>query len=417
MANAQIVVESKQSAEFYVKNILVGTGIEVGKVRHYGMEGGIGKFDADESVLGISSGLVLSTGHVDSLKGPNNVSDYTSKGKLPGDKKMQRILKKGDKDLNTLCRMRTTDVSIIEFDFVPTKNIITFNYVFGSEEYPEYVNTRFNDVFGFYLSGPGIKKRVNLAVLPDGITPISINSINHRNNEQFYRSNKKIKGFLRRLFTNKQVLQTRDELNKNIQLDGFTTVLTVKFDVIPYKKYHLKIAIGDASDEAFDSGVFMQAKSFSSISDSSGKFYGNLKKYDHKTPNIDSIFGIKSNVDSIPSSIIGEEYEITDLFFDIDSYGINNESRKALDRLGVYLKKNTNLKCVLYGYTDNTGSAKTNQELSEKRALSVKDYLMSIGIDESRITYYGNGIKNPKSDNLTEAGRARNRRVEIILEE
>ncbi|HRP18733.1 MAG TPA: OmpA family protein, partial [Ginsengibacter sp.] len=64
---------------------------------------------------------------------------------------------------------------------------------------------------------------------------------------------------------------------------------------------------------------------------------------------------------------------------------------------------------------DNTGKEDFNQKLSENRAKSVRDYLVSKGIDESRITFAGHGINNPIADNKTAAGRAQNRRVEMTL--
>jgi len=60
-------------------------------------------------------------------------------------------------DLSVLAAgFQTFDASILEFDFIPQSDTLKFNYIFGSEEYPEYVNSGYNDVFGFFISGPGI---------------------------------------------------------------------------------------------------------------------------------------------------------------------------------------------------------------------------------------------------------------------
>jgi OOP family OmpA-OmpF porin len=75
------------------------------------------------------------------------------------------------------------------------------------------------------------------------------------------------------------------------------------------------------------------------------------------------------------------------------------------------------LNCSLYGFTDNTGSKKYNQQLSEQRARSVIDYLVLKGVSASRLKYTGFGIGHPRSDNSTEEARSQNRRVEIELEE
>ncbi len=188
-STAQMQLDASRDAEFYVKNVLLGPGVQVGKITHIGMVGGLGQFDADSTVIGVSSGLVLSTGNIDSVRGPNDNSGCTSSGQWPDSRKMRSKVRRGDKDLNKICKGRSVDITVIEFDFVPVKNKLEFNFVFASEEYREFVGSNYNDVFGFFLSGPGIRKKVNLAVLPDGKTPISVNTINHKVNSKFYRSN------------------------------------------------------------------------------------------------------------------------------------------------------------------------------------------------------------------------------------
>ncbi len=85
--------------------------------------------------------------------------------------------------------------------------------------------------------------------------------------------------------------------------------------------------------------------------------------------------------------------------------------------LAGYLLSNKTFKCVLSGYSDNVGSKSYNQKLSEKRAVSVIDYLVLQGVDRKRLDYLGRNFENPKFDNSTNDGRAKNRRVEIIIEE
>jgi outer membrane protein OmpA-like peptidoglycan-associated protein len=420
--NGQIHTEATKTPEYYVKNVLIGPGIEVGRIKHFGMVGGMGEFRADAKIIGVGHGLVMSTGNVDSLGGPNRNPGYTSAGSYPPGRNMAQIFKKGDKDLNKLCNGRTVDISVLEFDFVPTKNMVTFNYVFASEEYTEYVGSPFNDVFGFFLTGPGIKKKINLATLPDGKTPITINSINHKRNTEFYRNNSSKRKWLKDLFKKKQVKLAEAELRQQIQFDGLTTVLKVKFDVIPYKKYHIKIAIGDATDAIYDSGVFIEAGSFMSYSDSTGKYYDKLVKI-HKLLNTDSILGKTTN---IPTQLdttheqyttIEEKFEVTDIYFAHGSYALDDSSKLKLDSLCMYLNAHLKFRCTLYGFTDITGSAKYNQTLSDNRALTVTDYLVAKGVDKKRIKHIGYSFKNPKSDNATESGRARNRRVEVVIDD
>jgi len=413
---AQIRIDKSQTAEYYVKKVLLGSGIEVGEVKHIGMIGGLGKFETNQKGIGIKKGIVLSTGNVDSIIGPNNSSGSTSYGTLPESKQIQRLLRKGDKDLNRLCRGKTTDISVIEFDFVPTKNILEFKYVFASEEYTEYVGSQYNDVFGFFISGPGIKNKINLAVLPDEKTPISVNNVNHKTNKEYFRENKRNASVIKNIFSGKEKRNENRELRKNIQFDGLTTVLTVHYDVIPYKKYHIKIAIGDEMDYIYDSGVFIEGGSFSSTIDTSGKHYATLETFNSKLINIDSIFGKKTLIDSIATEPINEKFEITDIYFSPDSHALSDSAKVQLDLLADYLVDNLSFKCMLSGYTDNIGAQKYNQNLSEQRAISVISYLISKSVDRKRLNYIGNNFANPKSDNTSEEGRAKNRRVEIIIE-
>lgn len=413
----QIRVENSQSAEFYIKNVLIGPGIEVGQIKHVGMIGGLGQFDADPKIIGVKSGLILSTGNADSILGPNKSSRFTSTTILPESKLLVKDLRRGDKDLNRLSGGRTTDITVIEFDFVPVKNVLEFNYVFGSEEYPEFVGSYFNDVFGFFLSGPGIKRTMNLAVLPDGKTPISVNNVNHKKNKDYYRRNSRANG-LKQVFLSGDKKAELEELKKYIQFDGLTKVLTVRYDVLPYRKYHIKIAIGDVGDRIYDSGVFLEAGSFTSTIDTAGKYFKDLEVFNNTSPpNIDSILRGKLPSDTIVTTQINEEFEITDIYFDHDSYLLIDSSTKQLEKLAQYLLSEKKLKCFLYGHTNNVGSKNYNQDLSEKRAMAVKNYLISQGIASSRIHYAGLNFEKPAFDNVTDEGRARNRRVEIVLEE
>lgn len=119
--------------------------------------------------LGMESGLILTTGVIANAKGPNSVSNISTENNLPGNSL-----------LDALSGGATGyDASIISFDIVSNTNKITFKYVFASEEYNEFVNAGFNDVFGFFISGPGITGTQNIAVLPGTTTPVNIDNINN----------------------------------------------------------------------------------------------------------------------------------------------------------------------------------------------------------------------------------------------
>ncbi len=415
-SQGQIRVDNSDSIAWYVRNVLIGSGIEVNNITHIGMSGSVGQFEANKSIIGVSGGLVISTGNADSIVGPNNSGKYTSRGEYPPTPEGLRAMKKGDKDLKKIGRSTVNDMTIIEFDFIPTNNKLEFSYVFASEEYIEYVGTGYNDVFGFFLSGPGIKKKVNLAILPNTRTPITINTINHIKNKKYFRRNTLPNGKLKKLFTRKKVLQSYQQLHDNIQFDGLTTVLKVQYDVIPYKVYHIKIAIADIEDHSYDSAVFLEGNSFSSVKDSTGKYFKTVMEPGSKPPDIESIFHPSSAITDTLVETIDDKFEITDIYFERDSHELSVASKTQLENLAQYLKNHPDLRCTIYGYTDNMGSFKYNQTLSEKRALSVIDFLVQSGIDRNALEYLGNSFSNPKADNETETGRAMNRRVEIVLE-
>jgi len=263
--------------------------------------------------------------------------------------------------------------------------------------------------------------------LPDGKTPISINTINHKKNKKYFRRNT---GFFKRIghkvgtwyvnnFVTKQkkIDKFNSKLMRQIQFDGLTKVLKVEYDIIPFHKYHIKIAIADVSDITYDSAVFLEAGSFVSVIDTVGEYYDTLLALQNKQMDFDSILYGKEPVieEEISEVVIEEEFEFTDIRFDFDSSEIPDSSLLQLDKLANYLNDKILITCSFSGFTDNTGTRKYNQNLSEDRAYNVSEYLYSKGITESRLQHQGYNFKNPKFDNSTEKGRARNRRVEILL--
>lgn len=104
------------------------------------------------------------------------------------------------------------------------------------------------------------------------------------------------------------------------------------------------------------------------------------------------------------------------VLFDFNKFFLKSEAKKALQLIGKILKKNPDKKILIIGYTDNIGSDEYNMLLSLQRAQSVADYLIYVeNIDKNRIKIIGKGKANPIATNSTEEGRAKNRRVEIIL--
>lgn len=231
---------SGQSAQGLV-NCLLSTqpGVTVSNIQYTGSNRAGGTFSASSSsILGFSSGVVLSTGKAAAVVGPN-----TSDGGLgPADNINGTG---GDSDLALLAGGGTSDASILQFNFVPTASQLTFRYVFASEEYREYVGSQFNDRFGLFVNNQ------NVALLPDHTTPVAINTVNHLSNSSYYRDNQRIPN------TSNSAINT--------QMDGLTVVFTATTNVNVGQVNRIKLAIADAGDSNLDSNVFFECGSFSVI--------------------------------------------------------------------------------------------------------------------------------------------------------
>lgn len=120
---------------------------------------------------------MLSNGKAVDVVGPNNnTGKSTSNGQVgnSGDADLDKLLTTGGSTA------KTNDATTLSFDFVPDQQFITFSYVFGAEEYNEFVGGSFNDIFGFFVNG------TNVAALPGTTTFVSINNVNLIKNSQFY---------------------------------------------------------------------------------------------------------------------------------------------------------------------------------------------------------------------------------------
>ncbi len=450
-AQAQLKVDTTYTIEDMVSKVLMGKGVQVGNIQMKGSKAGIGYFHVNSDVLGMRNGLLLSTGKVHDAIGPNDVPGRSGIVTTSQTLKSKNI---GDSDLNRLCGSRTMDVMVVEFDFIPVHNKVTFRYSFGSEEYREYVGSRFNDVFGFFIEGADLPKK-NLAVIPGTDEPVAVNNVNHNkyrkiylNNDYFadthsgkdtemggskaslhkvantiFASNKTSLNENAVLIDEREKKRLNQELVTYFQYDGFTKVLTAECYVTPHKKYHLKLAIGDVGDYALDSGVFLEAGSFSSENDPKVPVATTVTKDsfdDNTTAFVDRIgtgvvAGNKSEIESIPTTRDIELFRITNVYFDTDSYLIPDSSKAQLDLLAAYLYKNKNLSCQIVGHTDNVGSKTHNQQLSEHRAVAVIKYLISKGITYSRLSFTGYNFESPIADNSRSQGRSYNRRVEVTV--
>ena len=237
---AQLNVDDTYTAEELVSTLL-GEGVTVSDITIDCPGGAYGYFDCVDCNVGIPNGILLTSGSVGNAVGPNNSPSQSSSLGMPGDPDLDMIPGV----------LGTNDACVLEFDFTATSDTIRFNYSFGSEEYLEYVGS-FNDVFAFYISGPGIAGTDNMALIPGTATTVSINNVNDAVNSEYYNING----------TGFNAPFNSDDYY--IQYDGFTTVLEAKHAVFPCETYHLKMAIADDLDDALDSGVFIEAGSLTS---------------------------------------------------------------------------------------------------------------------------------------------------------
>jgi len=212
---------------------IIGNNTPFSNVTYTGATGASGSFSGGTGIIGFEDGILLTTGSVQNVPGPNDSNSTSTSNLLPGDAALDLIIP------------NTQDAAVLEFDFVPPANTVTFQYVFGSEEYNEFVNATVNDVFALFVNG------TNRALLPSTNIPIAINNVNGGNplgtnasNSQFYRNN------------------ALPNATLDTELDGLTVVLSVQATVIPNQTNHIKLAIADFADWIYDSAVFIKAYSF-----------------------------------------------------------------------------------------------------------------------------------------------------------
>ena len=237
-----------------VQDILIGAGINAFNIQYNPTLGSnpnlsqpsVLEFNAGNTGFPITSGVVMTT-----ASGGGNLNDP---------------------DINAITGGTATNGSIIEFDFVPTGDTLSFNYIFASLEYTSYTCSNFNDAFGFFISGPGINgpysnNAINIATVPGTSVPVAINTVNSgvpsggnpapcaaadpnwQNNSIYFTTT------YNPTFTATTGLPS---------FNGGTVVLAATADLVCNDTFHIKLAIANDFDTALDSGVFLEANSFTS---------------------------------------------------------------------------------------------------------------------------------------------------------
>lgn len=263
-AAAQLsVLENTNPLE--LAKIIAGDGVTILNPTLKGASFSSGIFYDNTNSVGLKSGIILSTGRVKTENSEPGINEKAN-GMLATTKFPAGASGAGgDALLKTYANRNTYDATVLEFDFIPQGDSINVRFVFASEEYPG-VNqpgfncTDYNDVFAFLISGPGFTGHTNIALVPGTNIPVAINSINngYTTTGSISRCTQMGAGSP---FTN---LYVDNRTNPHLVYNGLTKVLTAKAKVVPCQVYHIRLAIADAEDESYDSGVFIEANSFSS---------------------------------------------------------------------------------------------------------------------------------------------------------
>lgn len=260
---------------------LVGTGIRVENIRSNLKQTSkaMGTFKAPKQLFGIKEGLMMVTGDIAAIPGQNSFA--TISNPIPPTDTIANC-SEGRQMLNSVIAYnnqtttvrRAVDCATIQFDVIPSADSIKFNYVFGSEEYNEFVCSQFNDIFGFFIKGPGIVGDAsldadfpgtrNLAVIPGTDLPVSINTVNNGTDADPDGLCTFTPEGIASFVDNEDDVVGDPFIFPRIKFDGLTVVLTAAVKVIPCQTYTLTLTIADVVDGSWDSGVFIEKGSLRS---------------------------------------------------------------------------------------------------------------------------------------------------------
>ena len=228
----EIPIDNSATAEEMAEAIF-GQGVEVLGASYTGDNRSSGIYsDGDavsDTVTPGDTGVILSTGRTSAFTNNSSTNTNQSNSTTTGSRGPNN-----DSDFNALAGTSTFDASFLEIDFRPDGDVMSLQFVFSSEEYPEFVGSIYNDVVGVWLDG----QPVDLAV---GTGQTNVGNLNPTNNENLFVDN------------------SNDQ--HNTEMDGFTVTLTLKMDVVPGDVHTLKIGIADVGDNRYDSNLLIAGNS------------------------------------------------------------------------------------------------------------------------------------------------------------
>ncbi len=263
-AEAQIEMDNTMTVEELVQNVLLGNGVSVTNITFNGQPADeiniqAARFSGNSALVEFPEALVLATCDASGL-----VIDGFGDNPMNG-------FGQSDPDLEQISGFNINDAAVLEFDFVPNGDSLEFRYVFSSTEYEGFTCSSFNDAFGFFLSGPGLTgpfddNAINIALIPDSDVPVGVNTVNGgvpTGGGQAINCESLNPNWVE---DSQYFVNNSPELEADIQINGMTVTLTAYAEVICGEEYHIKLAIGDASDQSLNSAVFLEAGSFTSNS-------------------------------------------------------------------------------------------------------------------------------------------------------
>ncbi|MEO1437598.1 MAG: choice-of-anchor L domain-containing protein [Bacteroidota bacterium] len=227
LSGQNLFIDTAYTADQMVMDFFDQGCVSISNVTFNGAPEQLAFFQGAGTSLNLNAGIFLSTGNVFDAVGPNASGATSTSFNGPG-----------DPYIDTATGFQSRDAAVLEFDLTSTDPDLDFDYIFASEEYPEFVGSTFNDAFAFLIEDQGTVS--NIAMVPASSTIVSINTVNQNINSQYYVDN------------------TGDQ---DVEFDGRTTTLPAGFTAAASQSYHVKIVVADVSDGVFDSGVFIGIQS------------------------------------------------------------------------------------------------------------------------------------------------------------
>ncbi len=297
-----------------------------------GTEQSYGYFDANGSTFPFQNGIVLSTGRLSNVEGPNTTLSDDDASNWGGDIDLETVLNESN----------THNATIIEFEFTSIANLVSFKYLFASEEYQQGdPNTcQFSDLFGFLIREASDQVYTNIALIPDTQTPVKVTTVHPdipngcpAQNESYFGN--------------------WNNATAPINFNGQTVVLTATANVLPGQTYHVKLVIADQQNFRYDSAVFLEA----------GSFKLNTDLGPNRLISTNSALCENETFDLNASQIGAASYKW--FFNDVEQIGSNNETFNVTQAGKYNVEVTLNNNCISYGeilveYVQNPIVSNTN---------------------------------------------------------